>query len=413
MKHGSGDKSWGCRLALAMMLAMLAMAAGAGEGDKERAGALTVEAKSDVKSYAGPVTGLIDRIVIKKPVVHQNLTVFPIAWTGEADPTDYATLSSAQKDKKLTVTELESASVPQLKLVNASIRPVFIMTGEVLTGAKQDRILAHDLLILSDQKEVLIPVYCVELGRWNEKSKDFSSAENLAPPDVRGRAQTKSSQGGIWDEVGEVNKSLNFDGSGSMQQGFNDEKSKSDRAQYTKALADLTGDPSVAGAVVVINGKIADVDVFSSPRLFAALWPKLLDSYAMDAMRRKGEKKSADPGAKEIQSFLAGAFSARYRELNNPGQGKEFIVEAKNVQGSVLVSNDKIVHLALFPAEEKKPNDRPGSRNVADRVPNDVRNQVQSRDYANGPSKRDDSFKKDGVEFEIKNPSAAEIKAEK
>jgi len=37
------------------------------------------------------------------------------------------------------------------------------------------------------------------------------------------------------------------------------------------------------GAVIAINGKVQNADLFNSPELFKALWPKLLESYALEA----------------------------------------------------------------------------------------------------------------------------------
>ena len=110
---------------------------------KPASSSLAIKAdKPEAASFAGAVSGLIDHVIIHGPVVHENLAVFPLSWKGEADPAAYTTLKDSAREKKVEITEKGSGSVPRLKLTNKNKVPLFIMTGEVLTGAKQDRILA-------------------------------------------------------------------------------------------------------------------------------------------------------------------------------------------------------------------------------------------------------------------------------
>jgi len=306
--------------------------------------------------------------------------------------------------------------VPTLKLENRSKKPLYVMTGEVLTGAKQDRILAHDILIDPRRMEADIPVYCVESGRWTKKTENFSPAKNIATSKVRGAAQSKSSQGGIWDKVGKLNQAQGLSSSGSMQQSFGGEEAQKGRESYNKAMASLAKDKKVAGVVVAINGEIVSADVFGSSRLFAEMWPKLLDSYALEAWSQNKDKKTNAPGPDKAAKFLAKAFEANYRQMNNPGSGAEFLIESKDASGSVLVYNDKVVHMALFPFEGPKQKPDRQTALPPERWAEQT-NQVQAvqnlmqtpADAAIGA--RSDSIKKDGMSFDIKNPGKINIKS--
>ena len=44
------------------------------------------------------------------------------------------------------------------------------------------------------------------------------------------------------------------------------------------------------GVAVAVNGKMLSVDIFESTPLFKKFWPKLLKSYALDAVAAKREK---------------------------------------------------------------------------------------------------------------------------
>ena len=99
------------------------------------------------------------------PRTHSNLAVFPL-WTAAPADRPYMTLDEALTSGKVRVTEVsQHGSVPDLCLVNDSDRPVLLLDGEELRGAKQDRVL--NLTILAPAgKTIVVPVSCVESGRW-------------------------------------------------------------------------------------------------------------------------------------------------------------------------------------------------------------------------------------------------------
>src|SRR5256885_7264429 len=63
---------------------------------------------------------------------------------------------------------------------------VLLYDGEELLGAKQNRILNVTVLVAAQSKTV-IPVSCVEEGRWSARSSFFSSARHAAYPELRRR----------------------------------------------------------------------------------------------------------------------------------------------------------------------------------------------------------------------------------
>jgi len=65
-----------------------------------------------------------------------------------------------------------------LLLINRGDRPVLLIDGEELVGAKQNRVL--NLTILAPaQSEIVIPVSCVEQGRWHEVSAAFCASPRV------------------------------------------------------------------------------------------------------------------------------------------------------------------------------------------------------------------------------------------
>ncbi len=58
---------------------------------------------------------------------------------------------------------------------NKGAKPVFILDGEELLGAKQNRVVNLSILVPVKRK-LTIPVSCVEAGRWRARSRAFSAA---------------------------------------------------------------------------------------------------------------------------------------------------------------------------------------------------------------------------------------------
>ena len=91
------------------------------------------------------------------PVTSDGLTMFPLLSARNGDP-DYFTSDEALAKGLAKIAEIsESGSVPELKFVNKGERPVLLVDGEELVGAKQNRILNLTILV-PDRAELKIPV---------------------------------------------------------------------------------------------------------------------------------------------------------------------------------------------------------------------------------------------------------------
>src|SRR5207244_13561288 len=78
------------------------------------------------------------------------------------------------------ITEVsESGSVPVLRVHNALDVRAFLMDGQELVGAKQNRILNTDVLVPA-KATLAIPVSCVEQGRWHPVSAAFAPGKSAS-----------------------------------------------------------------------------------------------------------------------------------------------------------------------------------------------------------------------------------------
>ncbi|MDP9481435.1 MAG: hypothetical protein M3R38_38195 [Actinomycetota bacterium] len=69
--------------------------------------------------------------------------------------------------------------------MNGGAIPVLILEGDELIGAKQNRVVNSTVLVAA-QSELVLPVSCVERGRWSYHSRAFSSGDRSPPPSLRG-----------------------------------------------------------------------------------------------------------------------------------------------------------------------------------------------------------------------------------
>ncbi len=213
---------------------------------------------------------------------------------------DSEKLTAAQQ-KIANDTTLSGDSVNQLLLRNDSDRYLYLMAGEVIKGARQDRIIGNDTVIKPHSGWVVMDVFCVESGRWSYEGAKFEGTGKVGHSTLRYVAQSGKEQGEVWNEVAtkraDLGKSAGIaalpgEESGTMEAAYSSEQVQEMVKPYLAALADLPRlEPHILGVVVCYGDKMLATDIFGSETLFARLYPQLLESYAMDVVGKDAPKK--------------------------------------------------------------------------------------------------------------------------
>jgi hypothetical protein len=274
------------------------------------------------------------------PVTYKNLTLFPVRGADVAPAGDYVTLDEGLKSGAVVITErggtrtargrngrvrrisMDDASVNELALVNRSGKKLLLLAGEVVVGGKQDRIVQEDRVVPPVSVPVSLEVFCVEHGRWSERAsgsgrgyggpviaapvqrpETFNSLGAVAHPKLRAAAQDRKEQSAVWNEVSENNAKLGTqNGTDTYQQVYQSKKVSGQLSDYVRALEREVLQPGVVGVVVARNGELVWADVFAGHALFSRYWPKLLKSYAVDAMA--DYKRERVPTFDEARAYL-------------------------------------------------------------------------------------------------------------
>jgi hypothetical protein len=292
----------------------------------------------------------------------QNLTVFPIV-VDEMGLPGYLTLDEALAAKTANVTEVsESGAVPELYFQNNGDLPVLLLDGEELVGAKQNRVL--NLTILAPANEAIkIPVSCVEQGRWSHTSKGFHLEDrvmfsrgrsNKAASVSRSMASggsRRSDQSEVWENISSKSARFRVESpTESMSDIYEDRKSS--LSEFVEAFS---SEEFQVGAIFGIDDAVAGIDLFDAPGTFSKLMPKLIRSYALDAIETLGEEKKTTPKA-EAERFIKILTSTRIEEFPAVGLGDDVRVKSHMISGGALVNEGRIVHLGAFPLMSESSN---------------------------------------------------------
>lgn len=287
---------------------------------------------------------------------HRNLTLVPLRGEGHRPRfMDYRLACEAIADDQLIVTEVDEAgSVPELLAENTGQRPVLLLDGEELTGAKQNRILNASIL-LPGWRKLRIPVSCVEQGRWNQTTAHFA-CNAVSPSRLRQRksrdvreslrssGQARADQSAVWEDV---QCCISLTGSQSNTSALSDGmKFMQDRiARYQAALPWSEG---CCGLIAAVDGRFIAADIFDSPDTMQILWDRLVASYAFDAAA-SSSKRPKTFSIKAAEVLLEHAGSLRCQGFDTVGIGRDFRFEAQDIQGHALTVDDYPVHMSLFP----------------------------------------------------------------
>lgn len=301
------------------------------------------------------VVDAIEGVELAAPVHHRHLTLFPLLG-GAGVPAGYLTLDEALAAGVARVTEVSAEGhVPELRFVNEADRPVLLLDGEELVGAKQNRVVNLSILAPAG-KTLTIPVSCVEAGRWRADSEDFASSGRAHFAEGRARkaasvsasmaceGRRHSDQGQVWADIaGKAERLRARSATGAMADVYDSHAGS--LADYQAALKPA---PGQAGALFAINGELRGLDLFDAPETLAKLLPKLVQSYALDALDTPVRKENIAPPVEGARTFLAQLRKARPSAFPAVGLGEDVRLEGQGLCGGALVHQGRAVHLCAF-----------------------------------------------------------------
>jgi hypothetical protein len=256
------------------------------------------------------------------PYSHGNLTVFLIHGPDRLKNREFLTLEEAMA-KKVAVVH-ETSNVNELAIENTGDTDVYVQSGDIVKGGKQDRTIAMDFIVPAKSGRLPIASFCVEHGRWQQRGAEdvaaFSYGTTVAGREVRLAAKRSMNQQEVWQEVAtaqmklsdSVGQKVMAGSGGSLQLAQEDKKVKESSEEYIRALSGVTeGKNDVIGYAFAINGKVNSADIYANSGLFRKLWPKLIKASATEATSEKKEGKFALATADDVFMCIDNAEKAK------------------------------------------------------------------------------------------------------
>ena len=324
------------------------------------------------------------------PIRHGNLTVFPVIASKSYPTGEFLTLDEGLRSGEVVVTEAgnvqglirrhgvpavrhEGAEVNRLVLMNNSKRPLLLLAGEIVTGGKQDRVIGKDRIVAPESDPVDLSVFCVEPGRWVATSEQFGasgamygSADSLhgsaapvtmmAQPSIRAKAMGDKNQNEVWAEVRKQQEAVRVQLAPAAPSAVRDLGQTSSYARVMEnkevrkqvdevarpieenyhSLIRQLRDRNAVGVVVAVNGRIIWADLFASTDLLEKYWPKLVRSYASEAVVVRA--KDIDVSVNRAQDFLADMEGRRETIESEPGVYRHTEVNGDGFKAFALTS---------------------------------------------------------------------------
>jgi len=301
------------------------------------------------------ITGHLEGIKFGEIQTHKHVSVMPMLSNNGSGPV-YLTMKEAIEWSLLTVTEVsEGGHVPELKVINRADKPVLLIDGEELIGAKQNRVL-NTTILLKEKSETVIPVSCTEHGRWSYQSGHFEESAYMMSATLRNiknvsvsyslqnTGEFASDQGAVWDGISAQAEAAGVhSATGAMRDVHAARKEDLDDWLEHYPLA-----AEQKGLLVMVNGKVVGLDMVSDTGAFRVIYPKLIRSYLMDAILEKPGKGKAASSLEKANSFMSKILTCTEKRYDSVGHGQDYRYEGKKIVGSALIHKNTVIHMAFF-----------------------------------------------------------------
>jgi hypothetical protein len=297
------------------------------------------------------------------PHTHKNLSVYFIHNKAQVKKADYVSLEEALEKGIVRVNE--TGDVNNLTAENLSSKHhVFIQSGDIVKGGKQDRTIGQDVVLAPKSGKVSLSAFCVEQGRWQPRGSEgvgqfSSSKKSLSSKELKIATKKAKSQGEVWNAVEQeqdklsrkLGKSVKSDVSDtSLQLTLEDEDLQKASQAYGKAISPLgLKDKDIVGYAYTINGKFNAADIYESNDLFKKIWAKGLDAAAYEAVAAPDPVKPFGPApgteyiVRQINDGLKGKIDDRVDSKNSRSITREakdnYAFETQNKKGELIHLN--------------------------------------------------------------------------
>lgn len=304
----------------------------------------------------------LTRADIGQPTNFKGLQIFPVRFgSGRPDGVRIA-------DDTLQVSELDSASVPQLQVHNPGTVPLLIPAGRVLEGGRQTRTVNVSILVPAGATMV-IPVSCVEAGRWSggrsfrNSGRQLSRRARIAKErgvkynleraremGVDSRNYKQSDQGAVWDAVAfELNSRHVHSGTSRFDEVFDAVENNAEVNRVLDEVLSRGPEDGQTGVAIAIGGRVAGVETFANPDDLRANWSSIITSAILELTDEEIAAVDGEATVADIEEFLRRVAAAEATEAEGTGLGTEWHVATESFVAHALADDSgEVIHAYAF-----------------------------------------------------------------
>ena len=304
-----------------------------------------------------PLPGL-ENASVGAPITRLGVSLIPVYLHRRPTLTDVdvAGLIATGNNASVTIGEQPEAEVPTLLAENHGDALALLVSGQIVEGGLQTRVLNVSVLI-DGRTKLPIPVSCVEQGRWGG-GRQFRQGDTFAPRRVRrakdetvaasvlSSGSKRTNQGRVWDAVASELTRMNVDDDSHRLSAaairFDEDRALAEAVRELRELGPL---PGQCGIVVAHGKRIVSVEVFATPELLAAHWDALVNGILLDA---PNSLPSSTPSLTRALRFVRRLATADATVTPGVGLGREHHVRTKRLVGQALVHDNFVVHASAF-----------------------------------------------------------------
>lgn len=275
-----------------------------------------------------------------------------------ANSIDYISGSTAMDTNLIEVKEInQSGSVNNIVIVNKSNHFVFFSDGDIISGAKQNRIFNTSVFIAPNSTNE-IPVSCVEQGRWNNVSIKFSSNSHSAPASLRAIKSDQvcknlelenkhlTQQSKIWKYVEGISSEMSIE---SPTQNLTDVYLNKDN-NFNSFIQSFRPTTSANGLSLFIKKNLLSFEIFNKSDIYLEYFDKLLKAVALDAyhLKEDEDKLKEAEAVYKTNTFFDELDNREFQLFPGVALGQEKRFKSSDLFGLILNYENHLIHLTAL-----------------------------------------------------------------
>ena len=275
------------------------------------------------------------------------------------DTFDYLPLGRAVKKNLIVLKEIsEGGSVNDVYVINRSDKFVFIMDGDIIQGAKQNRIINTSIL-LAPMSKTQIQVSCVEQGRWQKVSNKFDAPDEFfAPSSIRSLKNTDvfnnlkkggshyANQSRVWSAVNDKLKDHKVSSETSNLGDIMKEK----EGEFKAIEEEFKCGENVNGLALFKENQFLGLDLFNSSIVYRDYFYKIVKGAAFDYSSGKKKEQKVDENELKYKTLdmLDKIETLEKHRFKGAGVGYEDRFESDETTGFQLLYENNLIHMAAM-----------------------------------------------------------------